>query len=218
MNEATRRQEPVVWVTWAAKMMAGEALCEWASWFRAHYTYDKLPRDFDVEQGRAQHLLMVHAQEARLQADGYRVCLEGQNTFTLPGKNGVILSGQPDLIAHRHDGCLILDCQPGQPKMSDQYQVLISLLTAPFVRSDLQRRPLHGIVQYPHATVALPPEKLDSMFKAYFRQTMDTIASTTAPPRRPSRSECRDCDIGKGYCPARLERPSDAAQPAHDLF
>jgi len=36
------RRSPYIWVTWLTKLMAGEAQCEWASWFKAHHKYDKL--------------------------------------------------------------------------------------------------------------------------------------------------------------------------------
>ena len=28
------RQSPYIWFTWLTKLMAGEAQCEWASWFK----------------------------------------------------------------------------------------------------------------------------------------------------------------------------------------
>jgi len=34
---ATKRDGVFVWITWLARVMAGEQNCEWASWFKAHY-------------------------------------------------------------------------------------------------------------------------------------------------------------------------------------
>ena len=33
----TRETGPYVWVTWASKLLAGDASCEWASWFKAQH-------------------------------------------------------------------------------------------------------------------------------------------------------------------------------------
>ena len=35
-----QRQTPYIWVTWLTKLLAGEAQCDWASWFKAHNKYD----------------------------------------------------------------------------------------------------------------------------------------------------------------------------------
>ena len=45
---AVERSCPYIGVTWLTKLMAGESQCEWASWFRAHYNWDKPASDFDV--------------------------------------------------------------------------------------------------------------------------------------------------------------------------
>ena len=41
------RSNPFIWVSWLSKLMAGEKQCEWASWFRAHYIWDKVPSGLD---------------------------------------------------------------------------------------------------------------------------------------------------------------------------
>ena len=37
-----------IWVTWLTRLLAGEASCEWAAWFRAqHEVWGRMPSDFD---------------------------------------------------------------------------------------------------------------------------------------------------------------------------
>ena len=35
--EGSAREQPYIWATWVSRLLAGESLCEWAGWFRAHY-------------------------------------------------------------------------------------------------------------------------------------------------------------------------------------
>ena len=45
---AIPREHPYIWATWLARPLAGEAHCEWAGWFRAHYRdWTKPASDFD---------------------------------------------------------------------------------------------------------------------------------------------------------------------------
>src|SRR2546426_12613973 len=57
---AQPREGPYIWVTWLSKLLAGEAHCEWALWFKAHHKYDKrLDESFDLASWAARHAELV---------------------------------------------------------------------------------------------------------------------------------------------------------------
>ena len=93
------RDEPYIWVTWLGKLLAGDAHCEWALWFRAHHTYDKQKDEtFDLTAWKAGHGEFVRVRAAELRAAGYTVFVEDQNRFALKGKAATV-GGKPDIVA-----------------------------------------------------------------------------------------------------------------------
>ncbi|RMD59515.1 hypothetical protein D6833_11325 [Candidatus Parcubacteria bacterium] len=212
------RPRPFVWVSWVAKLLAGETHCAWAAWFKAHYTYPKLPSDFDVAQWTASHTVLVREQVTALLAEGYQVHVEAQNHFTIPGKSGIVLSGKPDIVARREDQALVIDCKTGEPRLSDQLQVLIYLLVLPYTRPQYRSLTWAGRVQYRHMAVDMAASQIDEQFRAVFRQTMHQVGGATALGRVPSDGECRWCDIGPEVCPERVTTPPPAPLPEHELF
>jgi hypothetical protein len=215
---ATPRDTPYVWTTWITKLIAGEVHCEWAAWFRAHYTYDKIPSTFNSAKWTAEHAAMVREQTTGWRADGYSVFVEEQNAFKLPGKSGVTLAGKPDLIALREETVYIIDCKTGLPRHADQIQVLIYMLVLPYVRPAWKHRTLSGRVQYRQDTVDISAPGVDAQFRTLFRRTMAQVSGTAALPRVPSYAECRFCDITRHDCPQRIEVPPLEIEPEHDLF
>ena len=215
---ATSRDAPYVWTTWITKLMVGEAHCEWAAWFRAHYTYDRLPSDFNVARWTINHTALVREQVAALRADGYSVLVEDQNAFRLRGQQGVILAGKPDIVALRDHMVAIVDCKTGTPRLSDHMQVLVYMLILPYVRPAWKGKTMQGRVQYQHNCVEIPATAVDAQFRALFRQTMEQVGGETPLPRVPSYTECRWCDISRHQCPQRIDAPPLEIEPEHDLF
>ena len=81
------RESPYVWVTWLARLLAGEASCEWASWFRSHHQdWAKPPTDFDSTQWMLDHTALVNQARESREKLGYTVFTEGQNSFPAPGE------------------------------------------------------------------------------------------------------------------------------------
>ena len=86
---ARAREHPYVWATWIARLLAGEAHCEWASWFRAHY--QDWARDLRPTSTRARWMmdhtdLVNQARESRKKL-GYTVSHRGPEfSFRLRGK------------------------------------------------------------------------------------------------------------------------------------
>lgn len=215
---ATPRHAPYVWTTWITRLMAGEAHCEWAAWFRAHHTYDRLPRDFDLTKWTAEHTAMTREHAAALRADGYIVFVEEQNAFKLRGQQGVTLAGKPDIVALRDNAVCVMECKTGLPRGADQLQVLVYMLILPYVRPAWKRRVWHGRVQYQDHLIEIPASAVDTQFRALLRRTMEQVGGGAALPRVPSYAECRYCDISRHDCPQRIDAPPLDIEPEHDLF
>lgn len=212
------RGAPYVWVTWISRLLAGDAHCAWAAWFRAHHTYDRRAGSFDTAKWASEHAAMVREQVEVLQRASYAVSLEAQNAFSLQGQLGVTLGGRPDVVAWRDGEAQIVECKTGQPRPADTIQVMIYMLVLPHAQPFWRGRTLTGRVQYRSGPVDVPAEALDSGFRTRFRDMMAQVGGGTAPGRVPSFSECRFCDIGKADCPDRIDGPQEDKAGEHDLF
>ena len=56
------RSSPYICVTGLSKLLSGEASCEWASWFKAHYergSYSQIPSTFDQATWHLNHTRLV---------------------------------------------------------------------------------------------------------------------------------------------------------------
>lgn len=215
---ATRRDNPYVWTTWITRLMAGEAACEWAAWFRAHHMYDRLPSDFNLARWTMEHTALVREHAAALRDAGHEVFVEEQNAFKMSGQRGVMLSGKPDIVALHDNTLLVIDCKTGHPRHSDHIQVLVYMLMLPYVRPVWKARTCHGRVQYKEHAAEIPAEAVDDAFRKLFRRTMQQVGGDNALPRVPSYAECRYCDISRRDCPPRIEVPPLDIAPQHDLF
>lgn len=217
----TERSSPYIWVTWLTKLMSGESQCQWSSWFRAHYKCDKLPSDFNMTQWQSEHNELLHQRVAELEAEGFTVYIEDENSFTLIGKDGITkLSGKPDILAIRGDEAVVEDCKTGQTKKSDQMQVLIYMLVLAMVNQHCRGKKLSGRLIYKFAEpVDLLPEYVNSDFINLFRSTVATASGLNPARKVPSYRECQFCDIAATYCPEKVEEePAAIAAVEHDLF
>jgi len=209
---ATPRDEPYVWVTWITRLIAGEAHCRWAAWFKAHHTYAKVPSDFDAAAWTARHNEMLHKVKDDLKKEAYEVYIEAQNAFRMRGSTGVVLSGKPDLVAIKDDRALVIDCKTGNPKAADQFQVLVYMLVLPHTHTACRSRRIDGEVRYEDHTVTVPAARVTPELRGIFRETMNRTGGETPPDRVPSQDECRWCDITAADCPQRMEWTGGVAE------
>ena len=212
------RSNPWIWVTWLTKLMAGESQCEWASWFRSHYKWDKLPSDFDLARWTIDHNELLHKRRDQLEAEGFTVYTEDQNKFKVIGKTGIEVSGKPDIVAIKEGKGYVEDCKTGEPKHSDQVQVLVYMLALPIVATHCKGLKLEGRVVYKDSVVEIPSSKIDDELKELFRKTVSTIGGSEPPRKVPSWGECHFCDISKADCTERIESEPTATSEDHDLF
>lgn len=202
MATTARKGKPFVWVTWASKLLAGDAHCRWAAWYRAHYQYDKRP---DPDASRlaawtADHDRLVRSVQARLEQDHWSVTIEDQNRFYLHGTQG-ILSGKPDLIAKQKGQKLrIVDGKTGEPRKSDWWQGLIYLIALPLAwKADLW---LQAELVYRDHNVFIEPEEATPAIRADLFALLREVTGSAEVKRTPSVSECGRCDVLA--CPDRM--------------
>lgn len=214
----TPRDYPFVWSTWVSKLLAGEAHCLWAAWFRAHYTYVKPTSNFDFAGWQHEHTMLVHQESARLRDDGWKVFIEQQNSFRLEGRTGVVLAGTPDLVAMRDGTALVIDCKTGKPRKSHDYQVLSYMLSLPHARKVYSSLPMTGQIVYQASSQTVSSERIDQSFRTAFRDIMNIIGGDKAPPRVASSQECWFCDISEDDCDERVETGPPENIRVEDLF
>ncbi len=213
------KQFPALWVTWLAKLMTDEIQCPWSVWFRTHYKYEKLNRDFDSAKWSASHRQLMDDRIAQLQAAEWVVSIEGENWFEIEGRqHPVKIAGKPDILAIGPDQIWVEDCKTGRKKNSDLYQVLLYMLLLPVSHPRCRGQQLQGRLVYPDGTIEIAAEQVDETFKGQFREAIAYLSSTIPARKVPSFQECRYCDISAQYCPERVEESVVARSEEHDLF
>ncbi len=132
------REHPYIWATWLAKLLAGEAHCQWAGWFRAHYQdLARPPSDFDNAQWILNHTALVNRERESGESLGYTVYVENQNSFRPRGRYAT-LAGKPDLIAVKSADAVIIDAKTGRPSPHHAVQVMIYQYTVPLALAQYQ--------------------------------------------------------------------------------
>ena len=69
------------------------------------------------------HTRLVNRVLDRFEGEGRSVSVEAQNQFTLVGRVATV-GGKPDIIAVSRDSFTVCDAKTGQPRISDQVQVM----------------------------------------------------------------------------------------------
>lgn len=210
------RNKVFIWISWLAKLMAGEIQCEHSCWFKSHFSFDKLPSDFNLVRWTMDHNALVHKTRDELELQGYKVTIEDQNSFKVI-VNEALVSAKPDIVAVRTIPTrreltvekLVIDCKTGRPKNSDQVQVLLYMMYLPHTHQsltteELQRLPWEGRVVYKKTAVPVPSVMLTKSLIAIAKDTIGKLSGACAR-KVPSERECRKCDISESDCPERLE-------------
>ena len=199
------RDHPYIWATWLSRLLAGEAHCEWASWFRAHYQdWARPPSDFDQTRWMMDHTALVNEARESREKLGYTVYTEGQNAFRLRGVTAT-LAGKPDLIAVRNGDAVIVDAKTGRNSPHHAVQVLTYMYAVPRALPEYRGMECRGHVIYPDGNVQIPVSGLDQPFVERLGALIRRLADETPARRVPSAQECRWCDITSKDCPERME-------------
>jgi hypothetical protein len=216
LTTARKRQGAYIWTTWIAPLLAGDAHCLWAVWFKAHYLYDKVS-GFDGAKWHQEHASMVASSRDMLTSHGFQVYEEDQNKFALT-RSGITLAGKPDLVAVKKDRVVVADCKSGCPHNAHGLQIMIYMAVLPCVRPHLKGLPIQGLLLYKDHDTVISADEVDAEFRTALRTAIHTVGATEPPAHVPSPQECRFCTISSDDCSDRIEIPEDAPISDHDLF
>jgi len=209
--------KPYVWVTWLTRLLAGENVCEYALWYRAHYKYPKTAdANFDSAGWTADHTALVQRRAREL---GGILTLEDQNDFKLVGESAV-LAGKMDIVAKELGTALVSDAKTGKKHDADFWQVLLYLFAIKFMRVKERRWDLgrvRGEVVYRDGVVLdVNAEDLTPDREASIVRLLKVAGAEHAPEARPSLKECRFCDIST--CVYRRSGDATTAQAHTSAF
>jgi len=206
-----KRDNVYIWCTWFTKYITGESQCEFATWLKAHYQLDKRPSTFNSRKWNIDHTKLLHKRRDELEAQGYVVKLEDQNSFKMHYPKGITVSGKADIVGliivpdGTIIGGLVDDCKTGRPKDSDQVQVMLYMLFLPAYIKAYEEVKFDGNVIYNDGKVPIAWTEMDSSFKELVDALIKRIGADKPCRKVPSFSECRWCDISKEDCPERIE-------------
>lgn len=199
----TQRERPFVWLTWLSRLMTGERTCLWASWFRAHYEgYERLPIDFNEAVWKVRHTALLTDVATQLEQEGQIVTMQEQNRFRCERASGTVVVGVPDLIAMPR--ATVYECKTGQPRVSDQVQVMLVMYLLPLCRPEYETTRFDGCVAYRTSRVLIPAIAIDAEFAGSVERMLDILESHAPARRVPSATECGFCEITAHDCPDRL--------------
>ncbi len=205
------RSGPYIWATWLARLLVGDASCEWAAWFKAHYkNFERMPGDFDAVAWQIRHTAMLNEVRDRLEAGGSSVLTENQCRFTLRGGSGAAIGGRPDLVAVSEDNhATIYDIKTGRQRPYDAAQVMIYMYALPYVNR-YRGMSFEGRVAYADGgEIEIAASAVNDSFRADLHTLIRRITAADAPRRRPSALECKMCDITPNDCPDRIDADTD---------
>lgn len=210
MTQAVTRSDPYIWVTWLSKLLVGDASCEWTAWFKAHHKqFAKMPSTFDFVGWKMTHNELLARVQNDLDDQGFEVLTEKQNSFNIRGSSGAMLGGKPDLVAISEGQWTVYDVKTGQPKASDQAQVMIYMYALPHWNR-FRGREFDGKVVYADHEVSIPHSTIDDTFKRRLFDLIRRISSQDPARKVPSAAECRFCELTTTDCPERVdEEPSN---------
>ena len=201
------RSGPYIWVTWLSKLLVGDRSCEWAAWFKAHHkNYVRAPSPFDVVTWQMNHTALLNDVRDGLELDGNRVSSEDQNYFNLRGSSGAVLGGKPDLVVTREDGTgTIYDIKTGQPRASDNAQVMIYMYALPYI-NQFRGIQFDGRLVYKEGgEVEIPADAVDDSFRSHLFGLIRRVSDSDPARKVPSALECSMCDLTPADCPERIE-------------
>jgi CRISPR/Cas system-associated exonuclease Cas4 (RecB family) len=202
-----KRDGLYVWVTWLPKLMTGETNCQWASWFKSHYSgYDKAPTDFQLSVWQAEHNKCLSQLVEERTALNESIMKERQNRFKVRRPSGLVIAGEPDLITISPEGQYkVFDIKTGIPRHSDIIQVMLYMLLLPYASALYIGKQLSGCVVYNDHRTEIPYSAIDENFQKTVTYFLDIVQSPEPPPHTPNPEECRFCEITSADCPHRQE-------------
>ena len=205
-----KRIKKSIWVTWVAKLMAGESLCPWSVWFKTHYAnYEKVLPKREFIKYRLDHSRMINELRKDLLASGEKVFVEEANRFSFEIKPNLTLAGKPDLIALSENKATVYECKSTTQKDAYQIQLMIYLYCLPRCFDQYKNIKLDGcLLYYPSTRIEIPQNMIDDRFTDHLNYWLKILGEDTQPAKAPSENECLFCNITKADCPEKVEKIS----------
>ena len=206
-----RRGLPYIWVTWLAKILAGDNSCEWAVWFRARHEPGSWRRASHGANAawHMRHTALLTQTARRWQDRAENLLVEDQNYFVLHGKKAS-LAGKPDLVAVNGSSGTVVDVKTGRPSSAHEVQVMLYMYAAS--RALYPGRTFDGLVVYQDREEHIPADAIDQEFVETMALTIARLTGYPHPPRIPSVAECRFCDLTQEVCSDRIDETATAFQ------
>ena len=184
-----RANGPRISPGWLAGLLAAEAQCEWASWFRVrHEDWEQgpVPSLSDLEWSidytqRLNRCIKLYEDQ------GYTVSNGGPNGYVL-SVGGAELSGRPDVIATKGGDCIVIDFPEGEPTRSHALQVMIHIYALSMAVERFQGMTLSGQLAYGRESVDIPAASEDREFTENMTELARRLtAGRTARPHSRAR-------------------------------
>ena len=196
-----KRDKPYIWISWLAKYIAGETMCEWSVWFKAHHTYEKMPSDFDLAKWMVDHVALLRKRAELLTNDGWIVHIEDQNSFKIETES-CIVAGKPDIVSNRTPIAgrtdpvyqyVVEDCKTGKRRLSDHTQVALYM----YFLKKIQGVSFNGNIIYKNGIALVKSDAYGLGFEDAIAEALGKLSSNDPPAMCPSVQECRRCDISE---------------------
>lgn len=202
-----KRLKKSIWVTWLAKIMAGELSCYWEPWFKANFTnYKKMPESIELAKWQIEHSRLLYELRKERLVAGEKLFVESSARFSHQVSPNVFLEGVPDLIAVSDNDVTIYDCKTGEQKTSHQIQVMIYMYYILHYQDKFPGLNPRGRVRYSNG---METEISDSLVDEKFIKDLDyfikILEGDKSPMKAPSKFECQYCNITKDDCPERID-------------
>lgn len=220
---AKLRDKPYVHVSWLSKILSGTNHCEWAYWFKSHYTAKKRSgsNQYVGSDSQIAHTAMIKKQKQELEDEGYSVSVEDQNRFSWEG-NTAVLGGTPDLVAVSPEDSLVVDVKSGTESPAHEVQLLIYMWALPLERRFQRQhadRTFRGLLVYKDSFRFIENSKLTSKFIKSVTDLIKRLSGDQPPKKAPSSRECGFCDISDEDCKDRfIEELIEAPDPSKNEF
>ena len=214
------REHPYIWTTWLAKLLAGDAHCQWAGWFRAHYQeLDQAAlglRQRQVDDWT--HTALLNREKGKQRIAGLH-SLRGKPEFLPP----------PRTV--RHPGRKARSHRSQEQRRRDNRRQDRQSQPSPLrpsnglpIRRPQSPRPVpwlwssRGHVAYTESNLEIPASRIDTNFVNNMAALIRRLANDTPAVKVPSYDECRFCDITSADCPERVDGRPDADTATTDDF
>ena len=176
------REHPYIWTTWLAKLLAGDAHCQWAGWFRAHYQNWTRPplglrqRQVDAGPHRTRQQGEGKQRISRLhRLRGKPECFPPPRTVRHPGREARPHRGQGQ--RRRHNRRQDRQSQPSPHRPS--YGLPIR---SPQSLDQYRGMEFTGHVAYTESSVEIPTSRIDTNFVNNLTALIRRLADDTPGP------------------------------------